>query len=1758
MLLFRSIPVILLFILIQNVVGAKEGNAISDDGTSNSGGSHNNVDNFHANDKSNGSHDDVHVNNVQHKFDALDSNGVINIMADVKLISVVHLRDLQNISIIGHNNPTVNCDNAGGIHFEHCHNCTITGIVLENCGTTNERKPAIKLYNSSDVMIENCTFQHSTTQALVISEVSGNIKINGCKFLFSNKFKGHVHGVAIHYLSNIQCHSKLQLTISNCIFNAMIGNSVVYISSSLNKSREQMLFTNFTFVNNRAISLYILHQTAFFSGKMLFRGNLANESGGIFITNHSNVIFHKADAKFIKNKALGNGGAIHIEDSSDVSFREDSTVTINDNEAIYGGALYIVNNSNVTFEGNSTVTINSNRATVHGGALSVFNSSGVTFEGKSTIAITNNRATYGGALHIVNNSHVTFDGNSAIKINKNQAESGGALGIFNSSGVMIRGNAVLTINNNDAKYFGGALVVFNNSSATFEGDSSIKINNNKATDGGAIYMEQDSNITFKGNTVGAIGSNDGTYYGGGLCVFNNSDATFEGNSTIKMNNNKATRGGAIYIEYNSGVIFKENSKQTFVKNKATSGAAIYIQSNSNIILNGNSMQTIDNNKAINSGTICIFNNSIATFAGNSTVIITNNKQAHQGGAFAIYTDSDVTFEGKCTVTINHNQAYFGGAFHTQSNSGVTFKGSSMVTINNNEAMEDGGAILAWNNSDITFEQASTVIINNNKASNYGGAICLLHYCDLTFKNDTQVLFYSNSASANGGALYAGDSCNITVKENSTTIFSNNAALGDGGALYTNINSIVTFQGYSSVKFNDNKASHYGGSLYFRQNSGISFEETTFVILYNNIATIDGGALYAWDSCHVIIKGNCTAIFDNNKALGDGGAVYINNNNTITFQENATITFKNNVATYFGRGIYSNSDINFEDNCAVAFIHNEASQGGAIFTMLYIVFKDDSTVQFNDNQARTLGGALYISNHLMFSGTTAVTFNNNKALLNGGALYSSNSSIAMKQSSSVSFTNNSAENGGAIFISASTLLVLEYSSVTLDNNTAKENGGAIYFNDQVNVILTNTSTVTLNSNTADNYGGAVYSRITQNVKHFIISEINHSENIARAAGNLLYIDVAQSCNESCFTEEIAWISPSGNEIATSPTKLRLYYPARCVNNNSIACKEYYIDNIMLGQEITINACLLDYYNNPAEVTQFKMIGEDNQDYFIPGSEYTSISCNYTIERIRVIGSKPVSSLNLPLNYSVFFTSDATVTRKSVRKTISVNLVIGLSPCHPGFQYHNKSQKCECYNTSGVVYCSGSTSAIKRGYWFGNVNRIPTVTFCPINYCSFACCKTTNGYYELSPVRVNQCRAHRSGPACGSCEEGYTLSFDSAECINVNRCTTGQTILIVTLTVVYWFVAIIAAFVIMYYQVGIGYFYVVTYYYSIVDILLSQHTDISNALYIMVNIMSSVAKITPQFLGHLCLVENISGIDQQFIHYIHPLAISVILITICWLARKSKRLSMFISRGIIRVICFLLLLSYTSMATTSLLLMRSLTFVNVDNTYTYLSPNIQYFHGRHLAYGITAIIFSLLIVIGLPLLLLLEPFLNGKVNFIRIKPLLDQFQGCYKDKYRWFAAYYMICRLIIISIIIANLSEAFISRYLLITATTIMALIHLLVRPYADNILNISDGAILQLLILVAVLPLFEYFDTFDSSLVIGIAFVLVILPLVQFIVMKVFISKQTLKAITKKTIKQFSSPNFTQQNLSVNGAVINNFSDLIIDDNMRKNAVICEM
>ena len=863
-------------------------------------------------------------------------------------------------------------------------------------------------------------------------------------------------------------------------------------------------------------------------------------------------------------------------------------------------------------------------------------------------------------------------------------------------------------------------------------------------------------------------------------------------------------------------------------------------------------------------------------------------------------------------------------------------------------------------------------------------------------------------------------------------------------------------------------------------------------------------------------------------------------------------------------MYDTCKIAFKDNSTSTFISNTArNNGGALLTNQYnseIVFEGSSKVTFVDNTADN-GGAIHCTNStITFKETSTVSFYDNKASQDGGAAYSNSYCIFnLEENTKAIFDDNKAFNGGAVGIKTKSKCIFkDNSTVFFYNNLATDGGGAIKAFTDSNVILQNTITIRFTNNSAQ-YGGAIFlDKTAAMLNNSNKNHITFENNFAKILGDSVYQYVADFHNSSWLNKRITGVS--NKLVATPPNELKFYDPAACIqyNDNDTQCNIYYVQNVMLGKEIAIPVCVLDYYHNNQSVDsiQFSIQSVTNTNYSIEGPKHVVISCD-TFEGISIIGNQ---SLSKSTNFSITITLNTAL--YSDWKQISVNLIIELSPCHPGFWQYPNSKRCECYNANDIVFCSGNSSTIKRGYWFGVVTGKPTVTFCPISYCNFTCCETSNGYYHLSPVRSDQCRLHRSGAACGSCEKGYTLSFDSVECIHIKECSTGQTILLLVLILLYWILIIAAVFSLMHFKVGIGYLYALTYYYSVMDLLLSQNLYFSSALNTTVNIMSSMAKIIPQFLGQFCFIKNMNGIDQQFIHYMHPVAIAHFLVMITVLARRSRRLSSFISKGIIHVICCLLLLSYTSFATTSLLLMRPLTFRDIDKVYTYVSPDMEYFHGRHLVYAIVAMLFTIVIVIGLPLLLALEPFLNSKINFVKIKPLLDQFQGCYKDKYRCFAAYYMICRLVIITIVIASSSNDFVFQYLLITACVIMDLVHHILRPYSNSLLNMFDSIILHLLVLVSVLPLVEIVNNFDSNFVVGIALCLVILPLLIFIIMSITINKEKIRKLLGYCYTKCSQLNSKDYNeIPLNEAEESSQEDEyvnIIDDSRRANATICDV
>ena len=1308
------------------------------------------------------------INSLDQALANLTSNVLINIMTDATLSSVINSSHLENVSIIGHNSPTVDCKNVTGVHFASYHNSIIQGIVWNGCGSENtdnytELIATLKLSKSSNVTIQNCTFQSSIGQAIVLSEVSEEVNIKDCNFVNNSNYRDH--GAVIYYAVS-QCFQHLFaiIKINNCNFSYNEGQSLVYIENKIsrcNASSFNITFHHFNFINNQGTSIHVVNQRLYITGEVLFENNTAKNAAGIYISDHSTVVFgENTNAAFIQNCAHYRGGVVYLENHSSLIIDQDSMITFMDNSAT-NGTIYSEVNSNVTFKGNCQVTFTSYSAILHGAAIYSHNSQ----------------------VAFIENSNVIFNNYTFDTFSINECVICSI--VFDNSASLI--NTIVTV-----------ILLFNHSHVSFEGNSTTLFKDNVIS-GGAILSYINSTISFRENSTTCFDDNS-AQIGGAIYVSDYGSISFEGTSTTVFSNNHAYYdGGAIYLSNHSRVSFERTSSSTaiFSNNSAEyDGGAMYLSNHSCISFEKTS---------------------------NSTAIFRNNSAEYDGGAIYLCDHSNISVNGNSTTMFNDNSAEcYGGAIMLINYGHISFGETSTINFSDNRAGYYGGAMESSNHSLISFEETSTTVFSNNSAD-IGGAISFFDHSYLLFKGNSSASFISNNAEHGDGGAINFDGSSIFFKGNSTALFRNNRAL-QGGAMFFCHNSSVLFKKFSVVMFNNNMAIQDGGALYFTTNSFVLYLECTNVS-FNNNSAINGSVLFASNASAVCFEGHAIVTFSSNKAIGSGGAVHLRMHCIVTLAQNASVSFENNNAVF----------------------------GGAVC--------------LNENTSIT------------YKGNSSVMFKNNIAISDGGAVsIFTNSSITVEESARITFTTNNAQYGAAMFFDA-----------------------------------TNTTLLFNNYKT----------------------DINFTRNKARIAGDYMYFDSTIS-GQNCLDKRIFGIK---NEIkcyiTTPPSKLELLTPAMCISydKKTIKCQNYYLDRIMLGEEVNIPVCLLDYCNQPSYSRQFHIFPVNTQNYSITGSDQILLSCNDTFNGICITGSERLSNLsNFTIN--IILNDD----RSSELKQISVNLIIQLTPCYPGFWQYPHSQKCDCYKAGDVMSCSGSSSTIKRGYWFGSVTGKPTVTICPFNYCNFTCCETSNGYYHLSPFRDNQCTSYRSGTACGGCADGYTLTFDSTECVNIDTCTAGQTTLVILLSVIYWIVMVTLVFVMMYYKVGIGYLYSIIYYYSILDILLFESLQTSKGLHITVGIMSSFSKITPQFLGELCLATGMSGIDQYFIHYIHPLAVILILVMISFLARKSMRISAIISRGILHVICLLILLSYTSIASTSLLLMTPLRFQDIDEVYTYLSPDI----------------------------------------------------------------------------------------------------------------------------------------------------------------------------------------------------------------------------
>ena len=1026
----------------------------------------------------------------------LTSNFLLNITTNVILTSVIHASNLVNVVIIGHNNPTVNCEGAGGIHFTSCHNCIIQGITWRGCGTDNN-EPGLQLTNSSDITIQKCSFQHSRGQAVALSEISGYLNINNCKFANNSQYKGH--GAIINILVSTVKNSLQSFKIHACDFSDNKGaSSLIYINNKIFEHNINITISSSKFYHNQGVSVYTINQKIYLTGRILFQQNAAKNGAGIHISDHSTDVFDEdSNVTFLQNTADNNGGAIFSSNYSIVLFNKNSKVMFTSNKAKFG-TVHSNANSNVIFKDSCKVIFYGNSA--HRKGRAVFSTySNISFENNAYTEFTNKNndaknAFYSGGAIYVYYTHLSFEGSSMTKFSNHRAYDGGAIIASGNSHVLFKDNSTTEFSNNRADLYGGAIRAYDDSHVSFEDNSTTEFSNNRADlDGGAISANFNSQVSFKDNSTTEFSNNGANYNGGAIRAYGDSHVSFEDNSTTKFSNNRADLdGGAISANFNSQVSFKDNSTTEFSNNGAN----------------------------YNGGAIRAYGDSHVSFEDNSTTKFSNNRADHYGGAIHTFS-SQVSFEDISNTKFSNNRAnYDCGAIGT-TDSNVSFEDNSVTEFSNNNALSDIYAISSFARAHIIFDGNSTVSFINDISTD-GGIVYPIstsinhhHYFDSNLEiivrgNFTITFNYQSVKWCTSTCLpYSGKDRYKVRIDNTGMVWcthqdyfkcqSRNCQcknLEDVTANITN-NSLITLSDKvrlsSAVNFsiiNNTSIIGQNNLVVFCVNGG------GLQVEFCNNLTIQGitwigckTALKIYDSKDVTIR-RCSFLYSKWQAIEisePSGNVNIDyckfmHNNHYRGHGSAIRYSSNNPST-------DELTINI-NNCDFSFNIGSKSIIYIKQSLEHILTHCINNSTFQNNQAIST----YFSGHQNINFAGNLLFKNNEAEIGTGLYVSNHSTVTIGENSTIKFINNTADHyGAAIFLDNHSSVVFDKNStVNFSDNYATN--GTVYSKDSSTVLFKGTCKVTFNSNKARLYGAAILSSENSEITFTGNSSVNFTNNI----------------------------------------------------------------------------------------------------------------------------------------------------------------------------------------------------------------------------------------------------------------------------------------------------------------------------------------------------------------------------------------------------------------------------------------------------------------------------------------------------------------------------------------------------------------------------------------------------------------------------------------------------------------------------------------
>ena len=996
---------------------------------------------------------------------------------------------------------------------------------------------------------------------------------------------------------------------------------------------------------------------------------------------------------------------------------------------------------------------------------------------------------------------------------------------------------------------------------------------------------------------------------------------------------------------------------------------------------------------------------------------------------------------------------------------------------------------------------------------------------------------------------------------------------------------------------------HGGGIYISMrgvsfNNSLTVENCTFV----GNSAVRGGAISALfhnRASHNFLYVNWCTFKENHASLTSGGALLLSfysvggeiANNSISIQNT---NFIGNSAEFGGAVSFFTSRTRSNQNNSLSFtncsfVENSASAGGAVYltplgqTSVYdcssptVVFCNCSFVKnevpirhisFGNSQHALESGVLSVDS-LQVDLLTNVSFVENR----GSAVFAASVDIRVLESTEVKFIRNRARNGGAISLLYSSVLELHpESQVVFDSNSASESGGAIY------ATIAHPSEYLLSQRCFIRHHGIngtlPYSTDKFDIDIWNIS-LQHSNNSA-VHGDYIFTDSFSPClrhiseivNASLSVDELKSFvrrqyKPS--EIATSPAIINFTLPA----------------HISPGEVIDLNLTALDDLDHDIP-SSFKVLLESD------GAISTAPFISYD-GRMQLHG-EPGTYFNLTLQTQ---STRHVIVTKSGR----------LESCPLGFILVNSST-CVCSANipdreyTGIAGCDSNNfqALLQVGYWVGCIEDSVTVTgLCPVGFC-----KSQKSLFVPIPRTCEHlmksnlfCAEHRKGVLCSECEDGYSPYYHS-DTFHCGKCSYGA------LGILAYFASeIVPLFVVFVltmsvkFKVTSAFAQSFIFFSQIIFILnlIPSFRPLSETSYTFIRIHSFIVGFFSMFFFHLdelsfCLWEGATILDLVTFRYVTTSFIVIFLTSFIVVNHKFVKVKFsmlscscpvkiqraidkmdFLKNSVVHGITTFLIISYTQYTFTSFVILSSAALFQEGGTrkkfVVYLHESVDYFGVDHLPYAIPAILVLVFLSLPPPLLLISYPLLwkiKAKLRrnvetendttvwpICKLLPLIDSFQGVFKDNCRMFAGLLFLWRVILLAIALFtdDVMEFFFATEIVLLAILI---IHTLVRPYKESYSNIIDGLMLANM---AVIVLLKWFISLSSTvdispsaidLLIFIQLFLMYIPLIALMLVCVYWLLRKMNVIPKCLKSEEEESNTT-----VNDTVNNKGRESDVDD-----------